>query len=89
MTVQSGCLQLLMFFLLPFTGVNIGGAGSYVYDTPANNNPYPTSVDSGPKPEEKRTFVPKAPSKGKGETRAHIRAVFSLQMLTGKGVNAH
>ncbi|TWW71823.1 Cysteine-rich protein 2 [Takifugu flavidus] len=44
-------------------GVNIGGAGSYVYDTPANNNPPPTCVDSASKTEEKRTFVPKAPSK--------------------------
>ncbi|GLD47838.1 cysteine-rich protein 2-like protein [Lates japonicus] len=42
-------------------GVNIGGAGSYVYDTPANNNP--TSVDSAPKPEEKRVYAPKAASK--------------------------
>ncbi|KAA8581944.1 hypothetical protein FQN60_008684 [Etheostoma spectabile] len=49
-------------------GVNIGGAGSYVYDTPANNNPSPTSVDSAPKAEEKRVFAPKAASKGKGKT---------------------
>uniref|UniRef100_A0A3P9CB48 Cysteine-rich protein 2 n=1 Tax=Maylandia zebra TaxID=106582 RepID=A0A3P9CB48_9CICH len=34
-------------------GVNIGGAGSYVYDTPANNNGSPTSVDSASKAEEK------------------------------------
>uniref|UniRef100_I3IX68 Cysteine-rich protein 2 n=1 Tax=Oreochromis niloticus TaxID=8128 RepID=I3IX68_ORENI len=44
-------------------GVNIGGAGSYVYDTPANNNLSPTSVDSASKAEEKRVYAPKAPSK--------------------------
>lgn len=53
--------------LLPCSGVNIGGAGSYVYDTPANNNPPPTCVDAASKTEEKRTFVPKAPSKGAEE----------------------
>lgn len=60
-------LQLLMFFFspVPFSGVNIGGAGSYVYDTPANNNPSSTGVDSATKAEEKRVFQPKAPSKGK------------------------
>ncbi|KAM6917737.1 cysteine-rich protein 2 [Lycodopsis pacificus] len=47
-------------------GVNIGGAGSYVYDTPANNNPSATSVDSAPKAEEKRVFAPKAASKAAG-----------------------
>ncbi|TKS86935.1 Cysteine-rich protein 2 [Collichthys lucidus] len=49
-------------------GVNIGGAGSYVYDTPANNNPSPTCVDSAPKAEEKRVFAPKAASKAGGIT---------------------
>lgn len=49
-----------------FSGVNIGGAGSYVYDTPANNNNQsPTSVDSGPKAEEKPAYAAKQPSKGK------------------------
>lgn len=46
-----------------YVGVNIGGAGSYVYDTPANNTS-PTSVDSASKAEEKRVYAPKAPSKG-------------------------
>lgn len=63
--------QLLMLFcLLLFTlfpGVNIGGAGSYVYDTPANNNASSTGVDSAAKAEEKKVFAPKAPSKGKCE----------------------
>ncbi|KAM7376175.1 hypothetical protein PAMP_005920 [Pampus punctatissimus] len=49
-------------------GVNIGGAGSYVYDTPANNNQPPTSVDSAPKAEEKKVFAPKAPSKAEKVT---------------------
>lgn len=57
-----------------FAGVNIGGAGSYVYDTPANNNGSPNSVDSASKAEEKRAYAPKAPSKGKQES------VFMLQI---------
>ncbi|KAL7873330.1 hypothetical protein AOLI_G00124010 [Acnodon oligacanthus] len=45
-------------------GVNIGGAGSYVYETPISNNPPPTTVDSAPKPEEKRIpATSKPPSK--------------------------
>lgn len=48
----------------PFAGVNIGGAGSYVYDTPANNNQSCSAVDSAAKSEEKRAFAPKPPSKG-------------------------
>ncbi|KAK7905157.1 hypothetical protein WMY93_017764 [Mugilogobius chulae] len=42
-------------------GVNIGGAGSYIYEAPANNNS--TNVDSAPKTEERKVFAPKAPSK--------------------------
>ncbi|PWA29717.1 hypothetical protein CCH79_00007995 [Gambusia affinis] len=41
-------------------GVNIGGAGSYVYDAPASDN---TGGDSASKVEEKRVYAPKAPSK--------------------------
>lgn len=63
---------------LTFSGVNIGGAGSYVYDTPANNNPSPTSVDSSSKTEEKRVFAPKAASKGKWEMWACIHTVCTL-----------
>lgn len=58
--------------------MNIGGAGSYVYDTPANNNASPTSVDSAPKAEEKRVFVPKAPSKGKQETGTCFQTVCTV-----------
>lgn len=46
--------------------MNIGGAGSYVYDTPANSNT--TSVDSAPKAEEKRVYAPKMPSKGEWQS---------------------
>ncbi|KAF4102412.1 hypothetical protein G5714_017212 [Onychostoma macrolepis] len=34
-------------------GVNIGGAGSYVYEAPANSSPPASTVDSAPKPQEK------------------------------------
>ncbi|KAI4875105.1 hypothetical protein NFI96_025233, partial [Prochilodus magdalenae] len=45
-------------------GVNIGGAGSYVYETPVSNNPPPATVDFAPKPEEKRIpATSKQPSK--------------------------
>uniref|UniRef100_A0AAY5EWB8 Cysteine-rich protein 2 n=1 Tax=Electrophorus electricus TaxID=8005 RepID=A0AAY5EWB8_ELEEL len=45
-------------------GVNIGGAGSYVYEAPANSNPPSATVDSVPKPEDKRLpAASRAPSK--------------------------
>ncbi|MED6237846.1 Cysteine-rich protein 2 [Ataeniobius toweri] len=44
-------------------GVNIGGAGSYVYDAPANNSTSSTGVDSASKVEEKRVYAPKVASK--------------------------
>lgn len=53
-----------LFTCLPVSGVNIGGAGSYVYDAPANNNAAPTAVDSAAKAEEKRNFAPKVAPKG-------------------------
>lgn len=59
------------------TGVNIGGAGSYVYDAPANNNASPTSVDSVPKAEEKRVFAPKAAPKGKRAASGFAAALMS------------
>uniref|UniRef100_G3PBA6 Cysteine-rich protein 2 n=1 Tax=Gasterosteus aculeatus aculeatus TaxID=481459 RepID=G3PBA6_GASAC len=58
-------------------GVNIGGAGSYVYDAPANNNASPTSVDSVPKAEEKRVFAPKAAPKGKRAASGFAAALMS------------
>uniref|UniRef100_A0A3P9JNM7 Cysteine-rich protein 2 n=1 Tax=Oryzias latipes TaxID=8090 RepID=A0A3P9JNM7_ORYLA len=47
-------------------GVNIGGAGSYVYDAPANNNAAPTAVDSAAKVEDKRVCAPKVAPKAAG-----------------------
>lgn len=44
--------------------MNIGGAGSYVYDAPANNNAAPTAVDSAAKVEDKRVCAPKVAPKG-------------------------
>lgn len=68
---SSKSLMFIHLLCCTLSGVNIGGAGSYVYDTPANNNPSPTGVDSAPKAEEKRVFVPKAASKGKWEACFH------------------
>lgn len=47
-------------------GVNIGGAGSYVYDNPVNEAPAAVPVATDGKPEEEK----KAPARGpvKGET---------------------
>ncbi|KAI2654520.1 Cysteine-rich protein 2 [Labeo rohita] len=42
-------------------GVNIGGAGSYVYEAPANSSPPASIVDSAPKPQEKRVPAPSRP----------------------------
>lgn len=48
-------------------GVNIGGAGSYVYDAPVNEAPAAVSMETDAKPEEQK----KAPARGpvKGEKR--------------------
>ena len=38
--------------------MNIGGAGSYVYEAPVNSPPAPAAVDSAPDPEKKVTAAP-------------------------------
>lgn len=58
-------MLLLCFHLCACAGVNIGGAGSYVYEAPINKDPAPVTVDSAPKLEEKRFPAPsRPPSKG-------------------------
>ncbi|XP_073682888.1 cysteine-rich protein 2 [Garra rufa] len=42
-------------------GVNIGGAGSYVYEAPANSSPPASTVDSAPKSQEKHVPAPSRP----------------------------
>uniref|UniRef100_A0A674EZV7 Cysteine-rich protein 2 n=1 Tax=Salmo trutta TaxID=8032 RepID=A0A674EZV7_SALTR len=50
-------------------GVNIGGAGSYVYESPVSNNLACTDLDAAPKPaEEKKVFAPRAPVKASSIT---------------------
>ncbi|KAI7804207.1 cysteine-rich protein 2 [Triplophysa rosa] len=45
-------------------GVNIGGAGSYVYEAPTSTTPPASTVDSAPKPQEKGVpALSKQPSK--------------------------
>lgn len=61
--------------------MNIGGAGSYVYDNLSNNNQSPTSVDSAPKAEEKRVYAPKAPSKGELKNVCVYECRYSTFML--------
>uniref|UniRef100_A0A4W5P4U8 Cysteine-rich protein 2-like n=1 Tax=Hucho hucho TaxID=62062 RepID=A0A4W5P4U8_9TELE len=38
-------------------GVNIGGAGSYVYEAPVNDTPASVSTETGAKPEEKKAHT--------------------------------
>lgn len=59
--------SLVVFIFASYAGVNIGGAGSYVYEAPVNKDPAPATVDSAPKPEEKRATRP--PSKGTNRIR--------------------
>ncbi|XP_029543510.1 cysteine-rich protein 2 [Oncorhynchus nerka] len=50
-------------------GVNIGGAGSYVYEAPVSNNLASTDLNAPPKPaEEKKVFAPRAPVKASSIT---------------------
>ncbi len=42
--------------------MNIGGAGSYVYDTPVNDDTAPVAMETKPKAEEKKTT--RGPVKG-------------------------
>ena len=47
-------------------GVNIGGAGSYVYDTPVTDGPADVPTETEPKPAEKKASAPpKGPVKGR------------------------
>lgn len=43
-------------------GVNIGGAGSYVYDTPVGDDSVPVAMETKPKAEEKKAT--RGPVKG-------------------------
>lgn len=45
-------------------GVNIGGAGSYVYDNLANEAPAAVSMETDAKPEEEKKAHARGPVKG-------------------------
>lgn len=51
------------------SGVNIGGAGSYVYDAPVNEAPAALSMETDAKPEEQR----KAPARGPVKGEKHVK----------------
>ncbi|KAJ8401142.1 hypothetical protein AAFF_G00387240 [Aldrovandia affinis] len=53
-------------------GVNIGGAGSYVYEAPVNSAPASVPVETAPKPEEK-----KVPTHPRGPVKAASITTFS------------
>lgn len=46
------------------SGVNIGGAGSYVYDAPVNEAPAAVSMETNAKPEEEKRAPARGPVKG-------------------------
>lgn len=46
------------------SGVNIGGAGSYVYDNPVNEAPAAVSMETDGKPEEEKKAPARGPVKG-------------------------
>lgn len=46
-------------------GVNIGGAGAYIYDDPVNEAPASVSTETEAKPEEERRAPARGPVKGK------------------------
>lgn len=45
--------------------MNIGGAGSYVYEAPVNDGPASVSTETEVKPEQKRPAPTRGPVKGK------------------------
>lgn len=72
---DSSCLQcatapyrsfsgLLAQHLCLCSGVNIGGAGSYVYDNPVNEAPAAVSMETDGKPEEEKKAPARGPVKG-------------------------
>lgn len=48
--------------------MNIGGAGSYVYEAPVNDTPASVSTETEAKPEEKKAHA-RGPVKGKQHER--------------------
>lgn len=58
--------SILVFvtFLHLGQGVNIGGAGSYVYDDPVNEAPASVSMETSKNPEEEKRAPARGPVKG-------------------------
>lgn len=57
-------MRIVCDFSVTFAGVNIGGAGSYVYDAPANEAPAAVSMETLGKPEEEKRAPTRGPVKG-------------------------
>lgn len=67
---DSKCSQTTSAFLCPSAGVNIGGAGSYIYEKPQiEGQTGPGPIEHPVKVEERKvnTAPPKGPSKGEGQ----------------------
>lgn len=52
-----------------YQGVNIGGAGSYVYEDPVNEAPAAVSMETGRNPEEEKRAPARGPVKGEKHTQ--------------------
>lgn len=55
---------LVSVTLMRVLGVNIGGAGSYVYDNPVNEAPAAVSMETDGRPEEEKKAPARGPVKG-------------------------
>lgn len=62
------CPCNIFVFLFAFQGVNIGGAGSYVYDDPVNEAPAAVSMETNRNPEEEKRAPARGPVKGEKRT---------------------
>lgn len=63
-----GLIFVPVTFLCLGQGVNIGGAGSYVYDDPVNEAPAAVSMETNRNPEEEKRAPARGPVKGEKRT---------------------
>uniref|UniRef100_A0A3P8NK64 LIM zinc-binding domain-containing protein n=1 Tax=Astatotilapia calliptera TaxID=8154 RepID=A0A3P8NK64_ASTCA len=63
-------------------GVNIGGAGSYVYDNPVNEAPAAVSLETNAKPEEEKKAPARGPVKESGAVHVPVGAKLQASHLS-------
>lgn len=62
--LSAASFLVSVLFLCLYRGVNIGGAGSYVYDDPVNEAPAAVSMETSRNPEEEKRAPARGPVKG-------------------------